>query len=442
MHSSEYGNLAASEVDVLLARTILRSGRRSARGAAPWLLAGGLAAGLLASGAARATPASFPPVHPWLAALRGGVPLGDPEGDAPGSRDIVGDTASPLLFITADATHLYLRIRLDDSPWNAQMTSFGPFGWGCLVSTDSDPQTYEYSILVDGVSNPDAVLLYRNTSTTAPNSPMEDPDLPAVSAVTGPLAPAVGHASISVAGSSFGGTPDYFVDWVIDLSDAALAGFDPSQPARYYCGSANDGTSIGADCSGGVMSGCPLDGQLTDAIRCDASGCGICGDGVLGGPEECDDRNTAAGDGCSPACEIEIEIECTTDADCDDGEVCDVEPGQCVPGGCQSDLDCPADLFCDLPTGECVECLENSQCPGSVCHLATHTCGCTTDPECGDGHTCDTSTGACEEVPGQPVVEGNGLSCSARGGGPSGGEVPSALLGLVGLSLLRRRRRR
>src|ERR1017187_9049667 len=36
----------------------------------------------------------------------------------------------------------------------------------------------------------------------------------------------------------------------------------------------------------------------------------ICGDGVLAGGEVCDDDNTAAGDGCSPDCQVETGWEC------------------------------------------------------------------------------------------------------------------------------------
>ncbi len=47
---------------------------------------------------------------------------------------------------------------------------------------------------------------------------------------------------------------------------------------------------------------------------------------------------------------------CTSDDDCAEGETCDVETGECVAGptGCVSDDDCADDEFCDLTTGECI----------------------------------------------------------------------------------------
>lgn len=66
--------------------------------------------------------------------------------------------------------------------------------------------------------------------------------------------------------------------------------------------------------------------------------CGICpsacGDGVLEEGEECDDSNTVVGDGCSSDCKVEFA--------CGD-DVCDVKFGEdCV--SCSTDCgDCPAD---------------------------------------------------------------------------------------------------
>src|SRR5687767_10202936 len=66
-----------------------------------------------------ATPASFTFVAPnpgWVAVTNDGVPIGDVEGDTPGARDIVGDAANPMMFVAADATHIYFRLRVDDNP--------------------------------------------------------------------------------------------------------------------------------------------------------------------------------------------------------------------------------------------------------------------------------------------------------------------------------------
>jgi cysteine-rich repeat protein len=61
------------------------------------------------------------------------------------------------------------------------------------------------------------------------------------------------------------------------------------------------------------------DGNTVDGDGCDST-CvpTACGNGVPSAGEECDDGNTVDGDGCSAGCEIE----CASDADCDDGDAC------------------------------------------------------------------------------------------------------------------------
>lgn len=76
----------------------------------------------------------------------------------------------------------------------------------------------------------------------------------------------------------------------------------------------------------------------------------ICGDGAITGDEQCDDDNTAAGDGCSPTCTIEPGYACTGEPsvceptcgngeiEADKGEQCDDEnitPGDGCSQGCQ-----------------------------------------------------------------------------------------------------------
>jgi hypothetical protein len=217
-----------------------------------------LAAGLLGGGAGvflvasyvAATPATFlftAPNPGWVPVLNDGVPIGDVEGDTPGGRDIVGDAANPMMYIAADTTHVYFRLRVDSDPLQ-NATNFGPFGWGCFIDTDGDLATYEFSTLIDGVNNPDIINFYANTVTTAPNDPTDPPDMPAVSSVTSPLTAAVAHARVTSAPSNFGGTPDFFIEWAVERSAAQAAGYIPGQPASFYCGSSNNGVNVDADC--------------------------------------------------------------------------------------------------------------------------------------------------------------------------------------------------
>lgn len=57
---------------------------------------------------------------------------------------------------------------------------------------------------------------------------------------------------------------------------------------------------------------CVPSAEMCDGVDNDCDGaidednvCVVCGDGVIGGSEECDDGNTVAGDGCSSTCTIE-----------------------------------------------------------------------------------------------------------------------------------------
>lgn len=343
------------------------------------LAAAGLAASLCSVGDVRATPATFtfPGPNPgWVIARNGGLPIVDTEGDAPTARDIVGDATHPALFIASDATHLYFRLRLDVDP-RQNATNIGPFGWGCLINTDSDLTTYEYSTIVDGVNNPDSIYFYKNTTTSTVNSPADAPDLPPITIVGDPLTMAVGHAQVvPVTPGSFGDNGnvdnDFFMDWAIELAPAMLAGFNPANPANYYCGSANNGTNIGTDCTGTLPNGTgcgPLNVIFTDPIACGPLGCAICGDGQKGAAEGCDDGNRLDGDGCNSVCLLELGRPCAG-----------------VNSGCASG-------FCD-PTGNICACDANADCPmGKLCSVAPNPNICV-DPGCGNaiveaGEGCD-----------------------------------------------------
>ena len=97
-----------------------------------------------------------------------------------------------------------------------------------------------------------------------------------------------------------------------------------------------------ADCGDGIVSGpeqCD-DGNLRSADGCD-SYCRLepaCGDGTLDEGEQCDDGNVSDDDGCDAFCQLE-EIQLCGDGIVDAGEQCD--DGNTVPGdGC--------DAFCQI----------------------------------------------------------------------------------------------
>src|SRR4051812_6773574 len=71
----------------------------------------------LAGGERTAHAATFPADNVWTPITQSGQGLSDPQTDGQnGGREIVGTTALPALYITADANFFYFRMRLDVDP--------------------------------------------------------------------------------------------------------------------------------------------------------------------------------------------------------------------------------------------------------------------------------------------------------------------------------------
>jgi cysteine-rich repeat protein len=79
-----------------------------------------------------------------------------------------------------------------------------------------------------------------------------------------------------------------------------------------------NGSETGVDCGGGGVCAKCANGQgclvNTDCLsnNCAGGTCQppgpVCGDGVIGAGEQCDDSNTTANDGCSPTCQCEVSV--------------------------------------------------------------------------------------------------------------------------------------
>jgi cysteine-rich repeat protein len=117
-----------------------------------------------------------------------------------------------------------------------------------------------------------------------------------------------------------------------------VAGMSLSNPSNAYAGGfCGDGElNSGEECD---------DGNTANGDGCSAD-CTVeapdCGDGELDPGEECDDGNNADGDGCSADCEVEPFC---GDGNLDPGEECD--DGNNVDGdGCEADCTLPGDIGC------------------------------------------------------------------------------------------------
>ena len=144
---------------------------------------------------------AWPSDDQWRVLTCGDEPSFDAVRDAAGAtgeRDIVGDADHPALYLFSDDTHLFLRMRVDSDPWSGE--EFRPFGWAVEFETDGDRSTYEVLAGVDGIVNPEVVILRANTVQRTPNDPSDPPE------TTLGTQPAATHARGTPAEGAFAST--------------------------------------------------------------------------------------------------------------------------------------------------------------------------------------------------------------------------------------------
>jgi hypothetical protein len=214
---------------------------------------------------------TWPADGEWRIVFCGSEPSYDPLRDQPGAsndRDVVGDASQPALYIFADTEFMYFRMRVDASPLGA---GFRPFGWGVALDTDGVRSSYELLVEVDGISNPDVVLLGRNSRQGTIDSPA-DPIEERIATY-----PASTHARSVVAegvyASAFGGNPDHFVDWAVPLADLASEGVAFDTEIVLVMGTSSNTQAINADlaCHDGQRSVPSLTASSSDALRPDGA---------------------------------------------------------------------------------------------------------------------------------------------------------------------------
>jgi hypothetical protein len=216
---------------------------------------------------------TYPSDENWLVLTRASTPIGDGDGDSPGPRDIVGNAAFPMAYVQSDATHLYFRLRINESILSSA-TNVKPYGWGCVIDIDGDQSSYEYSTILDGVSNPDTVWIWSNSVQDMPNDPTDAADMISVFHYADPFDMGslwYGYAREQSAGTYFPVTnpdPDVFADWAIERKRLAPT-VGPLTPLRFACGSAADGTKLSQDFSGPES----LPDLFSDPVLCDDNGC-------------------------------------------------------------------------------------------------------------------------------------------------------------------------
>lgn len=193
-----------------------------------------------------ASAQTWPLDESWRELECGLVPSFDPRRDEPGAvdeRDVVGNDEAAAVYLASDATHLFFRMRVDGEP--AVNDDFEPFGWGVAIDTNFDRLNYELLALVDGTSQADSVRLARNTRIQSPGDP-GDPAEQTVATYPG----AESARAVLAEGrfeSSFGGDPDYFVDWAIARADLTTVGVGAMTPLVMVFGTSRQGETLDAD---------------------------------------------------------------------------------------------------------------------------------------------------------------------------------------------------
>lgn len=232
----------------------------------------------------------FPPDAAFTALRCNRAPMTDRYQDQPPAldeRDIVGVAAAPAGLRAADATYLYLRMRLDKDP--APGGAVQPFAWGMQFDLDGDLTSYELMVVVEGIAGAaGTVSVYRNTTTTLRNDPADPADLPAVA--TSPFA--MTARSITAPGSANGGNADFFLDFAVPWSVLVPLGLDHGTATHVWAATSSLATSLNGDvaCHDGASGPARLDGTASDPTTGDPAqdpGTGPGGTGQLQGGGGC-----------------------------------------------------------------------------------------------------------------------------------------------------------
>jgi hypothetical protein len=229
----------------------------------------------------------FPANSAYVPLRCGNAVMTDPFADESGAldeRDIVGDGGGAAGLRASDDTNLYLRMRLEDDP--APAGAVRPFSWGMEFDLDNDANDYELLILVDGTGGTAGnVHVFRNTATTLNNDPNDPADQPAAQTYTF----ANNARTVNAADTSFGGTPDAFLDFAVPWSALIPLGLDHDTPTRVWAASSSSANSLNGDfaCHTGGSGAPTLSGTASDPTTGDPNDPGGAGGSHLEGGGGC-----------------------------------------------------------------------------------------------------------------------------------------------------------
>ena len=207
------------------------------------------------------TVLAWPAAGEWRPLLQGGAYLLDPNGDAQGSRNIVSDSTHAAAYLFNDGTYLYFRMRLDQNPiGTGGQGLLKPYGWGFEFDTDLNPTSYEWMLLLDGISKVENILLEQNTVQQSIDDPSDGSEIQSYAISI------AGNHQIVAADTSFNGDQDYFLDFRFPYAIfLQMTGLTDSSPLRLFGGSSSSTkalTESGAD----LLGASTLSGGFSDLV--------------------------------------------------------------------------------------------------------------------------------------------------------------------------------
>jgi len=227
------------------------------------------------------TAFAWPADTEWVPLTKDGDLVTDSFTDSLDSIDateIVGEDAldRAAAYWYVDSTTLYLRMRVNDTPWIVPDTQLNSRAWGFQLDTDRDPSHYELVLGLTGTTG--SVEVWENDPYSDPGASDPAENLLDLGSLAG------GDARIVGAGTTMDGDADYFVDVQVALATLTSSSLlDPlrlSDPFSIIVATstatstllAPQGDMAGHNDSTGYG---PLEDGWLDAVTIDADGDGL-----------------------------------------------------------------------------------------------------------------------------------------------------------------------
>ena len=154
--------------------------------------------------------------------------------------DIVGNETYPAISTASNATNLYIRMLLDESPLQTS-TNLKSFSWGLEFDTDGNLSTYEHLIIMNGAGQ-DTLYIKNNTVTTSPDDPTDSTESTSVT-----FSNTASWWNVTAANSAFAGSTDYWLTFILPWSTLADHDITRDTTTAYWFGTSTQPANINGD---------------------------------------------------------------------------------------------------------------------------------------------------------------------------------------------------